>query len=116
MKIELITQENYDILIDIYNNFPELSLQNKGYEGIDRDKLTPEVIEKDKVVNDILRKSIYGFSSFQNFRKNVRDNAPEIRFQYNYNYDGNGLSFIGVGYILIDELLNGFKEKDNEKS
>lgn len=115
MKIELIMQEDYDILIDIYKNFLELFLQNKGYEGIDRSQLSFEAIEKDKIVNDVLRKSICGFSSFQNFRKDKKGNA-QIRLQYNYNYDGKGLPFTGVGYILIDELLNGFKEKSNEKS
>lgn len=115
MRIELIIQEDYDILINIYKNFPELSLQNKGYEGIDRSLLTPEAVEKDKIVNNILRKSIVGFSSFQNFKKD-KDGNPQIRFQYNYNYDGQGIHFTGVGYILIEELLNGFKEKQNEKS
>ena len=38
-----------------------------------------------------------------------------IRFQYNYNADEekSNNSFIGVGYIFLDELLNGFR--DNEK-
>jgi len=115
MRINLITQEEYDLLIDIYKTFPELSLQNVGYEGIDRSQLSPEAIEKDKIVNDILKKSIVGFSSFQNFKRDKNDN-PRIRFQYNYNYDGQGIPFIGVGYILIDELLSGFKEELNEKS
>lgn len=109
MKIELITPETHGLLIDIYKNFPELSLQNKGYEGINRDLLNPEAKEKDEIINEILKKSIAGFSRFQNFKKNKND-EPQIRFQYNYGYDGEGIYFIGVGYILIDELLNGFND------
>ena len=42
MKIELITKENYDLLIGIYKNFPELSLQNKEYEGPQSDSPFPK--------------------------------------------------------------------------
>lgn len=108
MKIELITTEEYNALTDIYNNFPGLFLQNKGYECIDKDNLSDADKSAIKQVNEILKKSIFGFSYFQNFRKH-KDGNPQIRFQYNYNYDGAGISFIGVGYILIEELLNGFK-------
>lgn len=109
MKIELVSQQDYNKLMDIYTNYPNLSLQNKGYEGIDKESLTTEEREKILEVSSILKKSIYGFSSFQNFRINQKTRKPEIRLQYNYNYDGNGISFTGVGYILIDELLNGFE-------
>ncbi len=108
MKIELLTQEQHDQLKNIYESFPELTLQNTGYEGINRDKLPDAAKEADKTVNSILKTHVAGFSSFQNFRLNKKSGELELRFQYNYNYDNNGLPFTGVGYILLTELLNGF--------
>lgn len=111
MKINLISVEEFDVLMNIYTNYPKLSLQNKGYEGIDKSTFSEDEKSQNELVTNILKKAIVGFSSFQNFRINPTASKPEIRFQYNYNYDG-GLPFTGVGYILIEELLNGFKEKE----
>lgn len=109
MKIQLITPEQHEILNTIYLSFPALTLQNKGFEGINRRDLTQEEKEADKKVNEILKSSIIGFSRFQNFKLSKSDDI-QLRFQYNYNYNPNdGIPFIGVGYILLDELLNGFK-------
>jgi hypothetical protein len=106
MKINLVTQEQYNTLLSIYENNSILSLQNKGYEGINKESLTQEQKDKIKEVEVILKESICGFSSFQNFRLD-KDNKIQLRLQYNYGY-GGGTSFTGVGYILLDELLNGF--------
>jgi len=106
MKINLISVEEFDVLTNIYTDYTKLSLQNKGYEGIDKSTFSADEQSKFNVVTDILKKSIVGFSSFQNFRVNSKS-KPEIRFQYNYSQDGD-LPFTGVGYILIEELLNGF--------
>lgn len=112
MKINLITQEQHDTILNIYKSFPALTLQNKGYEGINRSLLTEEEKRADKEVNEILKKSIIGFSKFQNFKTNNKENNLTIRFQYDYDADNDGpgtkLHFVGVGYILLDELLNGF--------
>lgn len=107
MRINLITKEEFDVLMKIYDQCPDLSLQNKGYEGIDKTKLSENSLSKIQAVNGILKKSIFGFVCFQNFRVNIKTQKPEIRFQYNYNYNG-GSPFTGVGYILVEELLNGF--------
>jgi hypothetical protein len=110
MKINLLTKEQHSTLLEIYKNFPSLTLQNKGYEGIKRSDFTDEEKKADKEVNEILKKSITGFSRFQNFLLD-KNNELQIRLQYNYNYEPNsGLPFIGVGYILLDELLNGFRK------
>lgn len=108
MKINLISNDNFAKLLAIYQNNPNLTLQNKGFEGIDKREFTD--IEKNsfKEVETILKEAVYGFSRFQNFRLN-KDNEIQLRFQYNYGYDG-GQSFTGVGYILLDELLKGFRE------
>lgn len=108
MKINLITIEEHAQLINTYSNSPVLTLQNKGYEYINKANLSKEDWKQIETVEAILKKSICGFASFSNFRLTPQ-NELQIRLQYNYNYDGRGLPFIGVGYILVDELLNGFK-------
>jgi hypothetical protein len=108
MKIELISQESHAKLLSIQQNNDILTLQNKGYESIDKSKLSVEEKTKINEVEEILRKSILGFSKFQNFRISNKNAELQIRFQYNYNADGGGIPFTGVGYILVDELLNGF--------
>ena len=110
MKINLVSVEEFDILMNIYTNYPKLSLQNKGYEGIDKSTFSVDEKSKFDLVTEILKKTIFGFSSFQNFRVNPRTSKPEIRLQYNYNYEGGGLTFLGVSYILIEESLNGFNQ------
>jgi hypothetical protein len=33
-----------------------------------------------------------------------------LYYQYNYDYEKSlTAGFVGVGYVLVDELLNGFK-------
>lgn len=107
MRIELITPEQHKFLHDTFTNFPALTLQNKGYEYIRTEELPDEEKQKLKEVSEILRKSVAGFSSFSNFRLD-KNGQIEIRLQYNYNYGTNDRPFTGVGYILLDELLNGF--------
>lgn len=107
MKINLITPEQHAELLQIQKEFPVLTFQNSGYQYIDKSKLTDQDKEKIKEIETILKASIYGFSSFTNFRHDNNGNL-QIRFNYNYDYDTKGY-FIGVGYILVDELLNGFK-------
>lgn len=73
--------------------------------------------EKAKIVLDILKPCILGISEFSSFVGN-----DKLRIQYNYdaNYDeewkGNKFrppytGFYGVGYITLNELQFGFKEK-----
>ena len=110
MKIELITPEQHETILNIYKSFPILTLENKGYEGINRSKLTEAEKEADKKINEILKNHIVGFSRFQNFKTNNKENNLTIRFQYDWSAeDKNSIPFIGVGYIKLDELLNGFK-------
>lgn len=103
MTIELLTQEQHDQLLALYKAFPELTLENKGYEGIYRAGLSAEAKEADKVINSILKSHIERFSEFQNF-KHDRNGNILLRFQYGYDE-----IFIGVGYIKLTELLNGFE-------
>ncbi len=108
MKINLITPTQHAELLNIFNNAPILTLQNKGYEGIDRSKFTDKENQQDKKVDEILKSAIVGFRRFQNFKLD-KDNNIVLRFQYNYDYETSlNAGFTGVGYILLDELLNGF--------
>jgi hypothetical protein len=107
MKIELISSEQFDVLSNIQQKHSILTYQNKGYDGFDKSKMTDADKLAFKEVSEILSKHIKGFSSFQNFRLSKKTNEIELRFQYNYSYDG-GLHFTGVGYITLRELKNGF--------
>lgn len=110
MTIELISQEQYDRLLEIQKEFPKLTLQNKGYEYIGKNNLTQEELEAFKEVEDILRKHIVDFVEFTNFRystdKTKFENRLAIRLQYKYSP-----MFTGVGYLFVDELLNGFDDE-----
>lgn len=108
MKINLIDEEQYNRLKDIQKTYPKLTLNNKGYEYIKKDTLSEEDLEAFREVSDILKDHIIGFVKFNNFQY-IKD-VIRLRFQYNWGAEENTLSFTGVGYIELDELLNGFKE------
>jgi hypothetical protein len=79
---------------------PELKQGPEPYYGLDRDDHADDI----KTLHNILEKSIAGFERFCSFMPN-NDN---IRFLYDYGYDGQGISFEGVGYISVDDVCNGF--------
>lgn len=106
MKIELITPETYEELKGIFEKHPELTLQNNGYEYLNKSKFTPEVKEAYDTVSDILRNHVDGFSKFHNFRLSKKG---RIQLRFDYRWDAH---FTGVGYILLDELINGFEETE----
>lgn len=103
MKIELITQETHQKLKSIFENHPALTLQNNGYEYLDKSKFTPEDEAAFKETSEILKKHVHGFSKLHNFRLSKKG---RIQLRFNYAWDER---FTGVGYILLDELLNGFE-------
>ncbi len=107
MTIELITQDEYNTILSVYTNFKMLSLQTRSYEGIKKDSLTTEELNKFLEVETLLRKSIKGFRRFQNFTLSNKGEV-RLRFQYNYSHGTKDQPFTGVGYILLTELLNGF--------
>ena len=106
MTIEKINQEQMDKLYNTQKKYPVLTLENKGYEYI-RKEFNDEEKKAVQDVVKILNDHIKGFSSFTNFRHHVKTKELQLRFDYNYGYNG-GHSFIGVGYITLRELRNGF--------
>ena len=105
MEINLISEKEFNILSGIQKKYPILTFNNKGYEYIDKSKFTDKDKKAFRIVVNILRKSIIGFSKFNNFR--VIKNEIQIRVQYHWD-----ISFTGVGYVMLNELLNGFEEED----
>ncbi len=91
--------DNFDKLKDIRDNYPELTLDNKGYET-----LSLEVRQKHadviKELHEILKEEIKGFSHFNNFKPSD-DNKVIVRLQYDYNWDSDNPTFIGVDYVTF---------------
>ena len=109
MTIKLLTPELHAELKDIHARYPALTFKNEGYQYI-----SPEVREAHKVpidrISEILKEHVRGFVKFFNFR----DETGEIvlRFDYDWGAGQNAVHFVGVGYAKLDELLNGFENKE----
>jgi hypothetical protein len=107
MTVEEIIKEDFDWLLGLQIDNPNLTYDNKGYEEIDETTLT----EEDRMVRDsievFLKEKIKGFSRFQNFKLDASGEVI-IRFQYDYSADKEGSTqFIGVGYINLKDWLKG---------
>lgn len=110
MKIELISEEQYNQILNIQRKHPLLTYQQKGYDTPDRTKWSEEDNIAFKEVVGILKNHIIGFSSFTNFNLTLKNEEVRLRFQYNYGAEDNSMSFTGVGYILLKELIMGFNK------
>lgn len=107
MKINLVNKTTYLELKNIFEQNKGLTFQNNGYEYISINDLSEDDKKAYNRVNEILTNQIIGFSKFNNFRVTKKGDV-QIRFQYNYGADDDTMYFIGVGYLLLDELLKGF--------
>ena len=58
MKIELITPETYEKLKSIFEQYPALTLQNNGYEYLNKSKFTEDEAKAFSEVSDILKKHV----------------------------------------------------------
>jgi hypothetical protein len=97
MTIETINQGQLDRLLEIQKNHPLLTFQNDGYTYPKKSEWSDEDNVAFKEAQDLASDHIKGFSELNHFRMS-RKGELQIRFQYNYGYDG-GHSFTGVGYI-----------------
>jgi hypothetical protein len=114
MTLNLITEEEYNLILDIYADHPNLTYANTGYDYPDKSKWTLEEFKSFTLVESILRKAIVGFREFNHFKNNGKSGKLKVRFQYDYSADlENGIPFTGVGYLEVEELYKGFKQ--NEK-
>lgn len=107
MEITLIGKRLYNKLVKIQQQYPNLTYQNKNYDNVDKSKFTEKDWEMFKFVENTLKTHILYFCSFNHFKLRP-DGTVVVRFQYNWGGNGNGASFIGVGYLKLTELLNGF--------
>jgi len=110
MRIVLINEEQYNLLLKISIEHPILIFQSTDYEYIDKSKFTESDTEAFNKVTEILKAHIVGFVKFNNFRY-TKENRLQIRLQYNYGAEDGTMPFTGVGYLLLDELKNGFEVK-----
>ena len=110
MTIKLITKNEYDKLLSIQKEHPILTFQNNGFEYIDKSKFSENDKKAFDFVSQLLHGHVEGFREFNNF-KIRKDRSISLRFQYNYEADNDKEQgyFIGVGYLGINELLNGFE-------
>ena len=67
MRITLIEQHEYDMLMKVQAEHPNLTYQNKGYDYPDKSKWTPEDLEAFKKCEDFLKQCIKGFREFNHF-------------------------------------------------
>lgn len=91
----------YNRLNELRLKYPALTFENEGYQYISKEvrEAHKEPIEE---IEAILRKTFEGFSKFKNFKTSKKTGKPVIRLDYNYNYDGKGIPFIGVGYFHLE--------------
>lgn len=113
MQIKLIDQTTHNELKNIAEEYPELIFQNEGYQYIGREKREKH---KDQLarISEILKQHITGFSHFDNFR--MDNDRLVLRFQYNWGEEDNSMRYTGVGYLSLDELLNGFDKIENSET
>lgn len=110
MTIHTLTEIEYNILTTIQKEFPNLTFQNNGFEYIDKSKFSMQDKVCFELVTEILKKSVVGFQTFNNFRVRKENGEICVRFQYDWTADdiNRKISFTGVGYLTLRELLNGF--------
>ena len=106
MTLQLLSPDEYNLLLSIQQEYPKLTFQNNGYEYIDKKSFSEEDAQKFAEVTEILKNHIEGFVKFNNFLYD-KQNELNVRFQYKWD-----TSFTGVGYLKVRELLNGFDELD----
>lgn len=106
MTFKTVSKEKYDMLTRIQKEHPALTFNNEGFEYISKSNLSDADKWALKQVEDILSDSITGFQRFDNFREKSLGEV-ELRFQYNWIADDlDRISFIGVGYLKLDELYD----------
>ncbi len=90
---------HYDRLVELKNNYPELTFNNVGYEY-----LSPSVKEAHKAqieeISAILKETVFGFVRFDNFKPR-KNGSFAVRMQTKWSE-----SFTGVQYNDIEDFKN----------
>lgn len=117
MILTTLEEEDYNKLVEIQKEFPHLTFVHEPYQEWIPKHFTDKDREALQKVKDLLKKAIYGFSNFTNFYYNKKG-VLCVRFYYDWSFEWNndvdkipirvGVSFTGVGYLKLSELLNGF--------
>lgn len=116
MVLTILEQSDYDRLVEIQKNVPALTFKHEPYQEWIPSTFTEEDKNALNEVKSIMKKAIAGFSKFTNFYYS-KNGDLRVRFYYDWSFTliGNttvreGVSFVGVGYLELQELLNGFNE------
>lgn len=92
-------QTNYETLVKIQKEFPELTFDNNGYEYLDKD-VKERHKEQIDLISEILKKEIKGFVRFDNFKPR-KNGTFDVRVQYHWAFN-----FKGVGYFNVEDFKN----------
>lgn len=87
----------FEELNQLREKYPELTFNNKSYENIPKDVRARNQVGQD-AIETLLRKSVSGFVSFQNFKPR-KDGSFAIRCQTRWDE-----SFIGVFYFPLEDF------------
>ena len=118
MILTTLEEEDYNKLLDIQKQYPNLTFTHEPYQEWIPAHFTEEDKNALNEVKLIMKKAITGISKFTNFYYS-KSGILRVRFYYDWSYTWNndvdkipirdGLPFTGVGYLELQELLNGFK-------
>lgn len=102
---------NADLLDGIRRAFPELTLQNNGYDYLSKEvrKENKEIISG---VLDLIRDYIPTVSKFHNFHKSIKGDWT-VRVDYKWDDD---INFFGVGYFPIKNFVGPKANEINNKT
>ena len=119
MILTTLEKEDYNKLLDIQKQYPNLTFKHEPYQEWIPAHFTEEDKNALNEVKLIMKKAIIGFSKFTNFYFS-KSGVLRVRFYYDWSYTWNndidkipirdGVSFTGVGYLELSELKNGFNE------
>lgn len=109
MTITLITPELHTELETIAKENPELVFDNVGFEYLSRE-VKEEKAEQIARISEILKEHVKGFSKFFNF-KPCKKRGLTLRFDYAWDQ-----RFVGVGYLPLDHLRDGFPEGEKSQA
>lgn len=116
MILTILEEEDYNKLLDIQKQYPNLTFKHEPYQEWIPAHFTEEDKNALNEVKLIMKKAITGFSKFTNFYYS-KNGDLRVRFYYDWSFTlingitvREGVSFTGVGYLELQELLNGFNE------